>query len=108
MRKVSTMDKIKVTVWTQHAATPGTDAYEAEAFTAEFSLDGHADHAHLAAAAVIAGLVPMYRGDRIRMEAAMPGRGYDRLYGFLGVAGGSNEDQDTGGDLDWIARQVER
>lgn len=85
------MDKIKITVWTQHEASPGIDAYAAEAFTAEVSLDGHADHAQLMASNMVSYIAQAYRGDRISLRVDQPRRGRTETFCFLGIADGTNE-----------------
>lgn len=108
------MDKITITVWTQHAATAGIEAYAAKAFTAEFSLDGHADHAQLMASNMVGNVAQAYRGDRISLRVDMPRRGRVETFCFLGLADGANEHEQGEGSFTWepnierIARALER
>jgi hypothetical protein len=108
------MDKITITVWTQHEAQAGMNAYAALAFKSEFSLDGHADHAGIAASHLVEYLPKMYAGDRISLRVDQPRRGRVESFCFLGKADGRNEHEEGDDSFTWeptiarIARNLER
>ncbi|WP_375292106.1 hypothetical protein [Sphingomonas melonis] len=102
------MDNIVIKVWTQHAAEHGMEAYAAEAFTAEISLDGNTDHAQLMAANMVGYLSKAYAGDRISVRVDLPRRSGVEQFVFLGKADGANEYEHFEATLAQIANAVER
>lgn len=102
------MDKIVIKVWTQHAAEHDMEAYAAEAFTAEISLDGNTDHAQLMAGNMVGYLAKAYAGDRISVRVDLPRRNGVETFTFLGKADGTNEYEHFETTLAQIANAMER